>query len=90
MKNGGISRLKQLPNAAAHLHQFTVVVLPWLAFVVKNHGHAGLLVVGFPLGQPLDIGKKSDMLTLNTPGVFISPPLKGRGWGGVCNLLIFN
>ena len=29
------------------------------------------------------------MLTLNTPGVFISPPLKGRGRGGVCNLLFF-
>ncbi len=29
------------------------------------------------------------MPILNTLGVFISPPLKGRGWGGVCNLLAF-
>jgi hypothetical protein len=40
-----------LPNAAAHLHQFAVVMLTRFALVVENHGDAGLLVVGFPAGQ---------------------------------------
>ena len=49
-------RVALSPDAATHLHEFTVMVLSRFAFVVENHGDTCLLVVGFPLGQSLRVG----------------------------------